>query len=590
MVFEVEYPIPEDTPLLVDEEALKGRSSLCEAVALPKYWTNVRNPNDMTLGNNIGFDQMVYVSQDQYWKFNELLTVSYVAKATQDRVCPRGTCPRTPGGCKCVQPDGYPGLPSEYFVRRVIRVEDSEMWTRYEKKREKIRTLRGQEHIPDFDPPAVTDEIADTYTDIFEPLDGDLNEVYLWHGTAVRRALSIAQEDFKIDLAGTSRGTMYGAGAYMAESSTKADEYAKDEPGGYYEGVYALLLCRVVMGKYYYTNDRDEEAVEKVKAGEFDSTLGDRAKTVGTFREFVVYDADQIYPEYVVLYSRIHKGDAEAHKEALRNSPELHMELPVYWANCHKDPHKEAFHAQFKVRASTMRLLRKLVAASFSDETKTVVITKARRIENSDIWNSYTQYKQERRREIARRRDVEEGFVSFTPVEMLDGNEEDGHVLTLRHLQGEGLEECISVSNLELAMNELMLWHGTTKTAAETIIRTDFVIPRGSQVKHGSRFGNGAYFAEDIAKSLHYAPEEGGSKTVLLCRVVCGDIYYTEESVEQDAVDKCARQGKHSVLANPIDKTLSKKFQSREFIVSNATQVYPEYILDIEEVVKSESE
>ena len=38
---------------------------------------------------------------------------------------------------------------------------------------------------------------------------------------------------------------MYGPGAYFAESCTKADEYAFDEPGGYYDGIRAMLLCRV---------------------------------------------------------------------------------------------------------------------------------------------------------------------------------------------------------------------------------------------------------------------------------------------------------------------------------------------------------
>ena len=33
-------------------------------------------------------------------------------------------CPPKSGGCPCVQPDGDPGLPTKYRVRRVIRVED----------------------------------------------------------------------------------------------------------------------------------------------------------------------------------------------------------------------------------------------------------------------------------------------------------------------------------------------------------------------------------------------------------------------------------------------------------------------------------
>jgi hypothetical protein len=38
--------------------------------------------------------------------------------------------------------------------------------------------------------------------------------------------------------------------------------------------------------------------------GAFDSVLGDREAEVGTYREFVVFDQAQIYPEYIVIYSR----------------------------------------------------------------------------------------------------------------------------------------------------------------------------------------------------------------------------------------------------------------------------------------------
>ena len=42
----------------------------------------------------------------------------------------------------------------------------------------------------------------------------------------------------------------------------------------------------------------------EVLSGEFHSILGDREKAVGTFREFVVLDEDQVYPEILVRYTR----------------------------------------------------------------------------------------------------------------------------------------------------------------------------------------------------------------------------------------------------------------------------------------------
>ena len=52
-----------------------------------------------------------------------------------------------------------------------------------------------------------------------------MNEFYLWHGTHVRAALSIAHEDFRIDMAGSNAGTMYGRGCYLAENCNKAAEF-----------------------------------------------------------------------------------------------------------------------------------------------------------------------------------------------------------------------------------------------------------------------------------------------------------------------------------------------------------------------------
>jgi hypothetical protein len=188
-----------------------------------------------------------------------------------------------------------------YRVRNVIRMEDSDKWARYMRKVRKIQRNRSKEMpLQVVSPPVLTRDVAD-HSRSFQPLDAGVNECYLWHGTDVRSALSIAATDYKINLSTTG---MYGPGIYLAESSTKADEYAKDEPRGHYSDVFALLLCRVCMGKFYYTTTRDLRAISRIKLErKFDSTVGDRSVSAGTFREFVVYDVDQMYPEYLVIYS-----------------------------------------------------------------------------------------------------------------------------------------------------------------------------------------------------------------------------------------------------------------------------------------------
>mmetsp|Transcript_42044 Transcript_42044/g.97966 ORF Transcript_42044/g.97966 Transcript_42044/m.97966 type:complete len:704 (-) Transcript_42044:114-2225(-) len=564
--FQVQYPIPVGPtgPTIIDEnEKLASRNAIA-AHMLPSYWTNVKVPE------NDAFDQMIYVDREQHDKFNELLDLTYRAKATQDRKCPKkaGPCPKTAGGCPCVQPGAMPGMPCGFKVRRVVRVEDSEMWGRYASKRDAIHERRvgdGETTIEPLDPPAVSNEVAEKHSQTFEPLDLSLNEMYLWHGTNVRAALSIAQSDFRIDLAGSSTGTMYGLGAYFAEHCTKADEYASDEPGGYYDGVFAMLLCRVCLGKFYYTQVRDTEAGAQVQRGTFDSTVGDRLTKADTFREFVIYDADAIYPEYVVLYTRVHTADPDEKVERLTKDL-YHLQLPVYWANCHKDPLKNPFHEHVLLRQYTVNLLQELVGACFKG-TGTVEVVSAKRVENSVVWQKYVQCKRSLESELRSKR--------VKTAKELD--ETHGDILTNSFLKSrDSTEECVSITNLEEPLNEHLLWHGTTKEAAEKIAQSDFKIPVGKDMKHAARFGNGAYLAEDLEKSLTYADAApNGNRCVLLCRTLCGDFWYTEDHTRIDASQQRDAAKKHSVLANP------ERQGPREFIVPNADQVYPEFILEL---------
>ena len=45
-------------------------------------------------------------------------------------------------------------------------------------------------------------------------------------------------------------------------------------------------------------------------SGDYDAVLGDREASVGTYREFVVFSEDLIYPEYFILYTRESKDAA----------------------------------------------------------------------------------------------------------------------------------------------------------------------------------------------------------------------------------------------------------------------------------------
>lgn len=106
-----------------------------------------------------------------------------------------------------------------------------------------------------------------------------------------------------LDHAGKSTGTMLGYGIYLAECSSKSDEYARDDSGGTYPGLRALLLCRCLVGKPYIVHEAGDHVAIAKQMG-CDCVVGDRESKVGTYREFVMFDERQVFPEYAIIYRR----------------------------------------------------------------------------------------------------------------------------------------------------------------------------------------------------------------------------------------------------------------------------------------------
>ena len=87
---------------------------------------------------------------------------------------------------------------------------------------------------------------------------------------------------------------------------------------------------------------------EKVLSGDFEHVLGDREKAVGTFREFVFFHEDSIYPEYAVFYRR--EKDGKILPPSVRSrAPEMEtMEAgrcgKLSCASCTEDPAASLAH------------------------------------------------------------------------------------------------------------------------------------------------------------------------------------------------------------------------------------------------------
>ena len=151
------------------------------------------------------------------------------------------------------------------------------------------------------------------YTTLGALLDAKSNEHLLFHGTKPAAVSTLCNRGF--DERVGRLGGLFGAGCYFAENSSKSDEYV---PAG---AKQYMFLCRVVLGTPFVTpgthrqlrrppcvqdhfdawppcgHDRNDSLLAVTQAT-------DPSARLFAFREFVVYDHSQCYPEYLIEYER----------------------------------------------------------------------------------------------------------------------------------------------------------------------------------------------------------------------------------------------------------------------------------------------
>mmetsp|Transcript_23240 Transcript_23240/g.58728 ORF Transcript_23240/g.58728 Transcript_23240/m.58728 type:complete len:938 (+) Transcript_23240:273-3086(+) len=208
-------------------------------------------------------------------------------------------------------------VPHGLTVVRVIEVQQPATYLRYVCRRDRIfgnldsviaRGGRFECYATDGERGIKTWKAVKTWAAAMgrevEPVNPFKNEFYLWHGTKPDAAAAITNSDFRCDLSGSNAGTLYGRGLYFAECPSKSDEYTEPDLSS---GLRPLILCRVVLGNVNCTAEQHPNVDQLVKSctrGAYDSVLGDREKCRNTFREMIVYDNDQVYPEFIVWYKR----------------------------------------------------------------------------------------------------------------------------------------------------------------------------------------------------------------------------------------------------------------------------------------------
>jgi hypothetical protein len=263
-------------------------TSLPEA-PFPVYWNYRHDANDHFTGTKCTYNELVYPGREILQHFQQLFDHTYKNVWTRDRKKHQNA-----------------PVPKGYRVVYALRNENCSNWLNYNLRRSALLADAEEEPI------APMSDHADVKSNAWqqicpfgaEPLAEACNEFYLFHGCSGHVAESICRTDFKIGLAGKNTGTLYGGGTYFAESITKADEYTQQNE----RGQYAVLLCRCLGGKVLYTDEVEpdpELLTQSCISGPYDCVVGDREKCRGTYKEFVFYDAEDIYPEYIIFYERL---------------------------------------------------------------------------------------------------------------------------------------------------------------------------------------------------------------------------------------------------------------------------------------------
>ncbi|XP_056116172.1 protein mono-ADP-ribosyltransferase PARP11 isoform X3 [Rhinichthys klamathensis goyatoka] len=160
------------------------------------------------------------------------------------------------------------GLLRDPMIVSINRIQNVDLWELFCRKKTQLMRIKGQ---------------------------SDIEEQMLFHGTSAKNVHSICTFNFNCRLSDKRRrGHVLGKGTYFAKHASLATRYSENGS----QSTKVMLVARVLVGKYktghqdYCTPDDDQD--ENIHDSCVDDAIGPRI--------FVIFDSNQIYPEYVLEY------------------------------------------------------------------------------------------------------------------------------------------------------------------------------------------------------------------------------------------------------------------------------------------------
>ena len=148
-----------------------------------------------------------------------------------------------------------------------------------------------------------------------------VNEMRLFHGTSREIVEAICKDNFDWRVNGKN-ATRYGKGSYFAVNASCSNSYANEDN----KGSKFMFVAKVLVGSYTTGHSSYQRPPSKIDSSDpasdrYDSCVDKMSDPSIS----VVFQNDQLYPEYIIEYSTVRGGYqqpvARASASASRSSP-----------------------------------------------------------------------------------------------------------------------------------------------------------------------------------------------------------------------------------------------------------------------------
>lgn len=234
-----------------------------------------------TFGSKVNYDKFII---DDYYKLNERKDLLGVMNSVVN-----------------VQKDLESTLEEKYNALNIKLKALSKRTKEYKRIVEKVNDTKGHNHHFGININEVYEVVDMKGFDNFNPFN--VSTMELFHGSRNQNILGILQDGLKIKpKSAIHTGSMFGAGIYMADCSSKSANYCFGYGGGSnISNENFLFLCDVATGKIKEYYDAQPNLTKAPRG--YNSVMGKKGSSL-VHNEYIVFNENQVKLRYIIEFER----------------------------------------------------------------------------------------------------------------------------------------------------------------------------------------------------------------------------------------------------------------------------------------------